>query len=409
MQILLYLVVIALADIIGKLCKKIGVPAILGWLLTGIFLGPNVLNLLNDGIMSSNWYTVLMPAVQLVVGMLIGANLDFDKIKENGKEIMALSFSEIGMTFLFVFLSFAVLFYFLNIPIIVAVVIGVIASATAPAPALSVPAEYNAKGSLTDTLTSVVVMNTIISNVLFFTLTSLLRSFYTDVSDSIFTTLSFTLFVPTLYGAGASFLVKQLLVNRKTVSSRAKTFVAASLLVIIGAYVIDQFLYPEPMMNTLIVGIAFMGTFVNLITPQVKQDVYTLFGDIQSFALLLLIVNLGAPLNPSTLVVAGLFAVIYIIARFAGKWWGTFSVAKTMGMDENIQKYLGITLTPHAGISLIFTAEAVSVLAAIAPQYAEIIQIIVPAAAVLNEIIALLLSKKAFEWAGEIGGARQSI
>lgn len=409
MQFILYAAVIAIAIVIGKMCKRVGIPAILGWLLTGIFLGPHVLNILTDDILSSSWYSTFMPGVQLVVGMLIGANLDFVKIRKNGKKILALTFSEIGTTFLFVFAAFSLLFYFLEIPIVIALIIGVIATATAPAPALSVPSEYNAEGPLTESLNSVVVMNTIIGNILFFTLLSLLRSFYTDVSSSTFLTLSFMLFIPALYGIGASFLVEKLITRINSAPSRARLFIGATFLVVIGAYIVDQILYPEPMMNTLIVGIAFMGTFVNLVTPEVKQDIYTLFGDFQNFALLLLIVNLGAPLDPSSLIVAGVFAVIYIITRFAGKWWGIYSVSKALDLDENIQKYLGIALTPHAGISLIFTAEAVSVLASVAPQYAEVIQIVIPAAAVLNEVISLFLSKKAFEWAGEIQVMEQKV
>ncbi len=409
MQFLFYVSAIVLANITGKLCKKVGIPAILGWLLAGMFLGPHVLNLLNNEVIASDWYTLLMPGVQLLVGMLIGSNLDFNKIKKNGKEILALSFSEIGTTFLLVFISFALLFYFWEIPIVIALIIGVIATATAPAPALSIPSEYKAKGPVTEALASGVVMNTVLSNVLFFTLTSLLRSFYTDASDSIVGTLAFMLFIPTLYGIGASFLVAKFVTSQKTAAHRARSFVGAVLPVVLGAYLIDQFLYPEPMMNTLIVGIAFMGTFVSLVSPQIKADVYTLFGDIQSFALLLLIVNLGAPLNPSSLLTAGSFAVLYVGARFIGKCWGTFNASKRLNLDKNIQKYLGIALTPHAGISLIFTAEALSVLGPVAPQYAEIIQIIVSAAAVLNEVISLLLSKKAFERAGEIGAIQQGV
>ena len=58
---------------------------------------------------------------------------------------------------------------------------------------------------------------------------------------------------------------------------------------------------------------------------------------------------------------------------------------------------------PHSGVSLVFTEIAVFVLQAPAPECAKIIQGTIAAAAVMNEIIAVIMAKKGFEWAGEIG------
>ncbi|MFQ9642210.1 MAG: hypothetical protein ACLRYZ_10365 [Coprococcus phoceensis] len=57
---------------------------------------------------------------------------------------------------------------------------------------------------------------------------------------------------------------------------------------------------------------------------------------------------------------------------------------------------------PHSGVSLVFTGIAVSVLAGLAPDCAKIIRGTIAAAAVINEIIAVIAAKKGFEWAGEM-------
>ena len=67
-----------------------------------------------------------------------------------------------------------------------------------------------------------------------------------------------------------------------------------------------------------------------------------------------------------------------------------------------MRRYLGFTLLPHSGVSLVFTGIAVSVLSGPAPECASIIQGTIAAAAVINEIIAVFVAKKGFEWAGEI-------
>lgn len=70
-------------------------------------------------------------------------------------------------------------------------------------------------------------------------------------------------------------------------------------------------------------------------------------------------------------------------------------------MPQTVQKYLGLTLLPHSGVSLVFTGIAVSTLAEAAPNCAQILQGTIAAAAVINEVIAVIIAKKGFEWAGE--------
>ena len=69
------------------------------------------------------------------------------------------------------------------------------------------------------------------------------------------------------------------------------------------------------------------------------------------------------------------------------------------------QGRFGLTLLPHSGVSLVFAGIAVSVLEGSAPEYAPLIQGTIAAAAVINEIIAVFMAKKGFEWAGELGQA----
>ena len=67
-----------------------------------------------------------------------------------------------------------------------------------------------------------------------------------------------------------------------------------------------------------------------------------------------------------------------------------------------MRNYLGLTLLPHSGVSLVFTGIAVSLLNTTSPAYASLIQGTIAAAAVINEVIAVLLARKGFEWAGEL-------
>ena len=55
-----------------------------------------------------------------------------------------------------------------------------------------------------------------------------------------------------------------------------------------------------------------------------------------------------------------------------------------------------------------FTGIAVSTLSSSAPECAKIIQGTIAAAAVINEIIAVIIAKKGFEWAGELSTSEEA-
>lgn len=127
------------------------------------------------------------------------------------------------------------------------------------------------------------------------------------------------------------------------------------------------------------------------------------FNPILGISMIIVILNLGAPLDYHLILGAGLFTFIYIVTRAFGKYFGAFFGASITNSPKTVRNYLGLTLLPHSGVSLVFTGIAVSVLAGPDPKSAEIIQGTIAAAAVVNEVIAVIVAKKGFEWAGEFG------
>ena len=122
---------------------------------------------------------------------------------------------------------------------------------------------------------------------------------------------------------------------------------------------------------------------------------------ILGISLLAAIVDLGAPLDYHLILGAGLYTFIYIAARAFGKYFGARCGAKLPHMPDTVRNYLGLTLLPHSGVSLVLTGIICSTLAA-APELVQIVQGTIAAAAVINEFIAVIAAKKGFELAGEI-------
>ena len=167
-------------------------------------------------------------------------------------------------------------------------------------------------------------------------------------------------------------------------------------------------LLPTPVLNFMLIGMAFSTVFANMITQEQLDQMMRVMNPVIGFALIVAILNIGAPLDYHLIFGAGAYTAVYIIARAAGKYSGAYFGGAVTHAPRSVKRYLGFTLLPHSGVSLVFTGIAVSVLSGPAPEYASIVQGTIAAAAVINEIIAVFMAKKGFEWAGELHKAEEA-
>ena len=150
---------------------------------------------------------------------------------------------------------------------------------------------------------------------------------------------------------------------------------------------------------------AFSAVVANTVPGQDLEKMLRLYGPLLNLSLVVVIVNLGMPLDYRLIAGAGVFTIIYILSRAAGKIGGSYIGGKLTKAQPVVTKYLGLTLLPHSGVSLVFTGIASSSLTSVDPSLAEIVSGTIVAAAIINEIIAVIVAKYAFKRAGEIPGA----
>lgn len=136
-------ITVGLAFLTGKLVSKIKLPSILGWLIAGMVLGPHALSLMNQQILDASWYQTAVHVLECAVGLMIGTELVWNKLKRSGRAIIITTLTQSVGTFLLVSLVFGIVFYISGIPIYLAFIFGGIALATAPAPRF--PSSWNLK------------------------------------------------------------------------------------------------------------------------------------------------------------------------------------------------------------------------------------------------------------------------
>ena len=406
MGIIRLLVTIMIAFLAGKLVSRLKLPAILGWLITGMVMGPYAVNLLSNAVLNASWFVVTEKLLECTVGLMIGTELIWRQMKKAGKQILVTTVTESLGTFLVVSLVFGILFRVSGIPIYLAFVFGGIALATAPAPSLSIVNEMKTSGPVTRTLIPMAALDDLVGALVFFLVIALVSANLSAQDISVAAVL-FLVFLPVLLGIVTGALAGLLMRHTHT----ARSTLATMLLMLLASAGLGFFinsLLPTPVLNFMLIGMAFSTVFANMITQEQLDQMMRVMNPVIGFALIVAILNIGAPLDYHLIFGAGAYTAVYIIARAAGKYSGAYFGGAVTHAPRSVKRYLGFTLLPHSGVSLVFTGIAVSVLSGPAPEYASIVQGTIAAAAVINEIIAVFMAKKGFEWAGELHKAEEA-
>lgn len=402
MIFLRWIIAIIIAFLIGKLISKVKLPSILGWLIAGMILGPHALSLLDNSILEAGWYENIVRILECVVGLMIGTELVWGKIKKSGKSIIVTTLTQSLGTFALVTAVFGIVFYFVDIPIYLAFIFGGIALATAPAPALSVVREFKTDGPVTKTLIPMAALDDMVGVVVFFTTIAIVAGKISEQKLPAYM-IAIVVLLPLVIGIVTGILAGVLLKKERKTSETLLILIVMILITSVVGFIFNNYIMPKPILNFMLIGMAFSATFSNMITEdrleQIMRDVNPILG----ISMIIVILNLGAPLDYHLILGAGVFTIIYIVSRALGKYFGAFFGASITKSPKSVRNYLGLTLLPHSGVSLVFTGIAVSVLAGPDPKSAEIIQGTIAAAAVVNEVIAVIVAKKGFEWAGEFG------
>ena len=398
-------VAIAIAFVAGKLISKLKLPSILGWLIAGMCIGPHALNLLNGSVLDSTWFDVSESVLECVFGLMIGTEMIWKEMKKAGPSILITTITESLGTFAVVSLVFGVIFAVTGVPVYLALLFGGIALATAPAPSLSVVNDLKTDGSVTRTLVPMAALDDLVGALVFFLIVALVSANLSAEGIPVAVVLLLVL-LPVFIGIVTGFAAGKLLQRTKTPGGTLAVMLAMLLASAGIGFAVNRAL-PTPVVNFMLIGMSFSTVFANMVPKEKLDGMMKVMNPLIGFAMIVVILNLAAPLDYHLIFGAGLYTAIYIAARAVGKYGGAYFGAAVTHAPETVRKYLGFTLLPHSGVSLVFTGIAVSVLQGPAPECAQIIQGTIAAAAVINEVIAVFMAKKGFAWAGELHKAER--
>lgn len=386
MEEIYYLAIVLFGGLLaGRLVRQFKLPNVTGYLLVGLFLGPSFLGLLPHNALAELGF--LSEIALGFIAFSIGCEFKISYFRRVGFTPVVIALSEALVAVFFVIGALVLAGY--DLPF--AIVLGSIAAATAPAATIMVIKQYKAKGSLTETLLSVVALDDAIALVGFGIATAVAQMIINHQAGSLLDAI-----VHPLLEVGGSLLVGGILGALFAIPLKFYKEDSNRLSWMIGFIFIAIVAAGEFELSVLLTCMAMGAVFTNVssrVTAVLKvQEAFTPPLFLSFFVLS------GAELDISILGSIGVVGIIYIVARSIGKIAGAYFGSAVMNAEPKIKKYLGFTLLPQAGVAIGLTIVAQGVV----PEYAQTIRAVVLCGTLIYEIVGPTISKMALKAAGEI-------
>lgn len=407
-EVLLTLSIALLSGLLlSRVAKKMGLPAVTAYLVAGVIIGPFCLGRLGFGFNEEynppQYYSILCDLALGFIAFAIGNEFRLAQLKKIGKQATVIGIAQALVTTVIVDIALIALSFILPegyLPLPAAIILGAVATATAPAATLMVVRQYKAKGPVTDILLPVVALDDAVGLVVFAVSFGIAGAINTGAIDVISMIVNPVLEVVLSIALGAVMgflftICEQFFHSRSKRMAISVTFVMLTVAISSMKFEIGS------------IHIAFSSLLACMMLGTIFCNICDFSEELMERAdrwttplLVLFFVISGAELDLSVfknwiyIVIGG----AYIIFRCIGKYYGARFSAKATKCDNNIVKYLGITLFPQAGVALGMASQALE----FGGDIGVLVQSITLFSVLIYELVGPYLTKVALTKAGDI-------
>ena len=413
MEHYLILFSLALSLLLGllttRITKKFGLPAVTGYLISGILVGPFVLGRIGvaglgfTDIENVSAYSIISETALGFIAFTIGNEFRLTDLKKTGKKVVTVSIFESIMAMIFVDIALILLHFVLGekrFPLTAAITLGAIAAATAPAATLMVVKQYKAKGETTSLLLPVVALDDAIGLIAFALSFGIAKSMIGKVSVvSVLFEPILEIVLSLLVGAAFGFIFSYI---ERFFHSRSKR------LSVSVAFVLFAVAFSMLKFNVFGLKISFSGLLTCMMMGTVFCNVCDFSAELMERIdrwtaplFVLFFVLSGAELQLNVFLDAGvlMIGIIYILTRCLGKYIGAYMGCSITKYPEKVKRALGITLFPQAGVAL---GMSLSALTLFPEAEGRLIRNVVLFGVMIFELLGPTFTKLALTKAGEI-------
>ena len=343
MNVLLVVGIIMLLGVFSeRIFKKLNFPQVTGYMIVGLILGESF-----HGILSGDTNASFRPIIELslgIIGFMIGAEINLDKFKRYSRSIYTILFSEVLVTFIFVFTTS----YLITQKVYMGLMFGALAAATAPAATYSVLKEYKARGPVTTTTLSIVALDDALALLIYGFVSVFAKSLIDHQATSLFQTIGVPLFqflISISIGLSAGYILHLIVLKVKD-RDKILPFVMGTIILVVGSSIHFKV---DPILASMVLG--FLVS--NLQTPE-NREMFDSIKKASAPIFILFFVLVGARLDARVLKQDGVFllAIAYILSRNLGKLFGVYLGGKLSNAKNTVTKYVGFCLFDQAGVAV---------------------------------------------------------
>ena len=361
-----------------RVTKKLRLPNVTAYIITGILIGPYVLDLIPSSVVRGMDF---MADIALAfIAFSTGQYFRFSALKKNGAKVILITLCE---AFLASGIVFVLLFVILRLDLVFSLVLAALAAATSSASTVMTIRQTRAKGDFVDTLLQLIAVDNIVALLMYSTAISVAAA---TISGEPFSIASVVMPLVTnigvlLLGGVFGWFMKLMLEDR---SNDNRLIIAVAFLFAFCG--ICALLEISPLLGCMSMGTVYINT--------AEDD--KLFKQLNYFSppiLLLYFVRSGLNFDLSALfgvsTVTGavplfLITILYFFGRIAGKYFGSFFGCLFVKKKKEVRNYLGMALVPQAGVAIGLAALGARTLGG---EVGSALQTIILSACILYELI----------------------
>ncbi len=337
-----------LGFLMTRLTKKLRLPNVTAYIVTGILIGPYCLDLIPQNVIGGMDF--LSDIALAFIAFSTGEFFKLSTLRKNGMKVVVITVFEALMATVVVFL---VTYFILGVDLAFSIVLAALASATAPASTVMTIRQTGAHGDFVDTLLQVVALDDVVGLIAYSVAISLALALSMGSAalsvGSILQPIAMNLGVFLLGGVFGLFL-KWLMPKKRSNDNRL--IISVSLLFAFCG--VCAMLDVSPLLGCMSMGTVYINITddeklfkqLNYFTPPILLLFFVRSG--LSFNLNAL-VNTSAAVGTTPLLVVG---VVYFFTRILGKYSGAFIGCKLVKKPKETSNYLGLALIPQAGVAI---------------------------------------------------------
>jgi len=330
--------------ILGEIFTKLKLPGFLGMIITGMVLGPHVLDLISSDIL--NISSDLRTMALVVILVRAGLSLDISDLKKIGRPAILMAFIPATLEIIAVVIFAPLIF---GIGYLEAAILGSVLAAVSPA--VIVPKmiklmdeKYGQEKRIPHLIMASASVDDIYVIVLFTSFLSMYSS--GDLSVASLVEVPIAIIVGVLIGALLGYILSVFFAKfrvRDTV--KVMIIMATAFFVISFEEFINDFIPMSALLSVMVIGIAFLNQ-----SEERALRLREKFSRVWVFAELVLFVLVGTKVDLSVALGAGLFAVLLLFIELSFRLIGVQLSLLKSKLNQKERLFTGISYIPKATV-----------------------------------------------------------